>query len=296
MPARELAHRAPDALVFEAAVAHRALLRDGEGPMGGRDDRGAVRRDHSGLRRAARFEEFGRHQEIHVSRGRQQGHDVCCGDGAFVRGGGAVRPDRVAARAGRAVGTNLQVVGGGSGALCDTGHRCCLHPPAVRRGGIHEPVREHASAFTPQRRDQNRPGSVGRLLRTVLRIRDAAGNQGGNDGDTVCRVGRSGRRSGARASYGVWNRRSHECAASAPRKRADHPAPHAVKESIPGGRVVHHFGSEERRAQHRRVRDLAAQAAPHAVVVDVCDRIGAQRGSELSLTVRLGQPERRMQE
>ena len=49
---RELPHCAADAFVLEAAVAHRTLLGDGEGSMGGRDDRGPVGRDHPRLRRS----------------------------------------------------------------------------------------------------------------------------------------------------------------------------------------------------------------------------------------------------
>ena len=65
--------------------------------------------------------------------------------------------------------------------------------------------------------------------------------------------------------------------------------------TVPQARVLDDFGAIERRAQHRGMRVLAAQAAADAAVDHVRHRVAPQR-SGLSLTVSVGQPERRMQE
>ena len=201
MPARELAHRAAHALVVEAPVAHRALLRDGEHPMGGGDDSGSVRGDHPVLGGAARFKELGSDEEIHVARGGKQSHDrppgagVGTGAGALLGSsvggvgtsagvgadGGSPRLREVAAIAGQrgaaavpvsvtATGTDvsgadLQVIGGGPGSLRDPGYRRRLHPAPVLRCRIHEPAREYPSALATEGRYHDRPSALGRKRR-----------------------------------------------------------------------------------------------------------------------------------
>ena len=54
-------------------------------------------------------------------------------------------------------------------------------------------------------------------------------------------------------------------------------ATHAADEAVPAGRVVEQLRPVERRTQHRRVSHLAADPAADTTVVDVRDRIGAQR-------------------
>src|SRR5690606_31484139 len=60
-------------------------------------------------------------------------------------------------------------------------------------------------------------------------------------------------------------------------ERIDECLAHARLEAVPARRVADDLGAPERRAQHRCVRDLAAQAAAHAVVGDVRDRVDLQR-------------------
>src|SRR5581483_9060069 len=59
-------------------------------------------------------------------------------------------------------------------------------------------------------------------------------------------------------------------------EETNHGTAHSRDESIPAGRVVDQLGAIKRRTQNRRVRHLAANAAPHTTVIDVRNRIGAQ--------------------
>ena len=69
-----------------------------------------------------------------------------------------------------------------------------------------------------------------------------------------------------------------------------------AQQPVPAGRVGDDVGAVERRAQHRRVRDLAADAAADAGLSSTVapGRCAAGRGS--CLIDSDGQPERRMQE
>src|SRR5262245_3855055 len=58
---------------------------------------------------------------------------------------------------------------------------------------------------------------------------------------------------------------------------ADDPGAQAIDPAVEDVRVLHDLGAEERRAQHRRVRHLPAQAAAYAGVVDVRHRVGLER-------------------
>ena len=217
MPARQLPHRAPHPLVVEAAIPHRALLRDGEHPVGGGDDGGPLRGDHPVLGGASRFEELGRDEEVDVARGGKESHDPAAGagdgsDGRTLRGriaaGGAVRSGPGAV--GPAPRTDLEIVRGGAGALRDSGHRRRLHGPPVLRGRVHEPVREHAASLSAEGRDEDRPGPLGRLVRrrpAVARFRRVVrGKAGSGAGDVpgvrYARPGRA-RRSGLRSGDGT---------------------------------------------------------------------------------------------
>ncbi len=60
-------------------------------------------------------------------------------------------------------------------------------------------------------------------------------------------------------------------------QEADHGAAHAVEEAVPAARIVHHVGAVEATAEHGGVRHLAAVAAADAVLVDMGDRVVAQR-------------------
>src|SRR5580704_8480403 len=61
-------------------------------------------------------------------------------------------------------------------------------------------------------------------------------------------------------------------AVQAPLQRPDDEAAHARQEPVPAGWIVDDRGAVERRAQHRRVRDLAAQAEADARVDHLGDR------------------------
>src|ERR1700736_4836758 len=71
--------------------------------------------------------------------------------------------------------------------------------------------------------------------------------------------------------------RRERAALEAPLQRADHDRAHTRERAIEEGRVVDDRGAVERGAQHRRVRDLAAQPAADARVDHLGDRILAQR-------------------
>src|SRR5688572_4430317 len=58
---------------------------------------------------------------------------------------------------------------------------------------------------------------------------------------------------------------------------ADHPCPHCGEGALPGARIADHARLVERGAEHGGVRDLAAEAAADAALVDPRDGIVAER-------------------
>ena len=97
----------------------------------------ALGRDEAVRHRAAGFQQFARHRDVDVAdAGRERQHRALAAELA--------RGDR----------KNLDVIGGGAGALGDAGDRGRLH----RETGIgrrrHDPVGQHAAAFAAERGDQ----------------------------------------------------------------------------------------------------------------------------------------------
>ena len=174
-------------------------------------------RDHPVLGGPPRFEKLRRDEEVHVARSGKESHDPAPGvrSGHRVRALNgtrigalvgtrtrAVRAGSIGGRTGGAgagvassiaVGsppiapaprTDLEVVGGGAGPLRDPGHGGRLHDPAIRRGRVHEPVREHSAALAAEGRDEDRPRPFGSLRpRTTfpgfLRTRGETGSRTG---------------------------------------------------------------------------------------------------------------------
>jgi len=56
---------------------------------------------------------------------------------------------------------DLDVIGGGAGALRHAGNRGALHRIVACRGGGDDPVGEHAAAFAAESGDQDRDGAFG---------------------------------------------------------------------------------------------------------------------------------------
>ncbi len=134
---------------------------------------------------------------------------------------------------------HLDVVGGGARALRHTGDRGAAYDQPAGGSGLADPARQHTAAFAPERGDQQADG-----LRLGHR-HHSAGTSAGAAG-VIAAVRPPSRRIRARDML------------------------HA--QAIPGARVLDDVDLRERGAELRRVRDLAAQAASHAVVVDVGDR------------------------
>ena len=118
----------------EAPVAHRHLLLHHEETMGRGDDEGAIRGDKAGADGAARLQELAGEQQVDVAdAGMQREH----------------RPP--AAELGGRDRQDLDVIGGGAGALRDAGNRRALRrQPVPRRRGNH-PAGEHAAALAAER-------------------------------------------------------------------------------------------------------------------------------------------------
>ena len=120
-----------------AAVAHRHLLHHQIGARGRGDHQRAIGRDETAGDGAARFHELARQHDVDVAdAGRERQHQPS---------GKLVRRQR----------HDLDVVGGGAGALGDAGDGGRLHRKTELRDRADDPVREHAAAFAAERGDEN---------------------------------------------------------------------------------------------------------------------------------------------
>jgi hypothetical protein len=114
------------------AVAGHGLFGDGQRPVGGGDQRGAVGGDETAHDGAAGFHHFGGDQNVDVAGGRHQ------------------REHRSPVSRRR----HLDVVDRGAGALGHARHRRRLHRVAVAMGGVLDPVGQHAAALAADGHDR----------------------------------------------------------------------------------------------------------------------------------------------
>ena len=128
-------------VLVEAAVAHGDLLVHGIEAAGRADQMRALGRDEAARHHAAGLEQFARHRDVDVAdAGRERQHRALAAELA--------RGDR----------ENLDVIGGGAGALGDAGDRGALHREAGLGRRRHDPVGQHAAAFAAERGDQQGDG------------------------------------------------------------------------------------------------------------------------------------------
>jgi len=120
-----------------AAVAHRHFLHHQIGARGRGDHQRAIGRHEAAGDGAARFHELAGQ------------HDVDVADA------GGERQHRSSGKLVRRHRHDLDVIGGGAGALGDAGDGGRLHRKVKLRGRADDPVREHAAAFAAERGDEN---------------------------------------------------------------------------------------------------------------------------------------------
>ncbi len=137
--ARQGARGGQDAARVEAAVGHRRLLDHGIDAMGGGGEEGAVGRDEAVLERAPGLDHL---------RGE---HDIDAAGAGIKR---EQRPPPAQRRVG--LGKDLDVIGGGAGALRHARDRGRLHRQVGAHRRIDQPVGEHAAAFAAQGGDEDR--------------------------------------------------------------------------------------------------------------------------------------------
>ena len=102
----------------------------------------ALGRDEAVCHRAAGFEQFARHRDVDVAdAGRERQHRPLAAELAGVHR------------------ENLDVIGGGAGALRDAGDRRALHRKTGLGRRRHDPVGQHAAAFAAERGDQQGDGA-----------------------------------------------------------------------------------------------------------------------------------------
>jgi hypothetical protein len=136
-------HRLDQAWAVVAAVAHRHPL-DHQVAAGGRGDhQRAVGRDEARRDGAAGFHKLARHHDINIADPRRE------------------RQHRaIAAELAPRRGNDLDVIGGGAGALRHSRNRGRLHGKAQLRRRRDDPVRKHAAPLAAERGDEDgeRPG------------------------------------------------------------------------------------------------------------------------------------------
>ena len=149
---RQLLAGGDDALALEAAVAHLHLFDGRVDAVRGGDQRRALGADIAVLHRAAGLDQLGGDHDVDVAgAGRQRQHRRAAGE---LRLHGRI---------------DLEVVGGGAGALCDAGNRRALRRETRLRGGIDQPVGHDAAAFAAQGGDQDGDGTVREVHRSRAR-------------------------------------------------------------------------------------------------------------------------------
>ena len=126
-----------DGFAVGQPVAERRFLADGEYPVGGRDQGGAVARYQSAPHGAPGFHQFRRDYQVHVARLRhQRKHRISSG--------------RLRARPRK----ELQVVESGAGALGDSGNGSGLCDEAAGFSRVQQPLGQHAPALAAQGGDR----------------------------------------------------------------------------------------------------------------------------------------------
>ncbi len=137
------AHDVGEAVRVEPAVGERHLLRRGERAAERGDHHGALGTHHSGLDDARGFQELRGDREIDAAGNGQQRQD---------------RPS--SAERARRLRPDLDVIRRRAGALRDAGDRRALRRMSCGIGEVDQPFGEHAAAFSAERRDQDRDGTL----------------------------------------------------------------------------------------------------------------------------------------
>jgi hypothetical protein len=141
---RHLPRCVDDARAVKAAVRHLHLLDGGVDAVDAGDERGAPGRDETVLHRAPGLDQLGGDHHVDVAGARRQReHRLAAAQLVVLR--------RV----------DLEVVGGGAGALRDAGNRGALRRVASPGGGIHQPVGHDAAALAAEGGDQDRDRPLG---------------------------------------------------------------------------------------------------------------------------------------
>ncbi len=137
-PSRHLARRAQDARGIEAAIRHLLFLDDGVDPMRRGDQRRAIGGDVADLDCPSGLEQLGGDDDVDVAGTRVEAENrAISGEGGIGR-----RKD-------------LDIVGGGAGALRDAGDRGALHRQIGRLRGGDQPIGQDAAALAAEGADEN---------------------------------------------------------------------------------------------------------------------------------------------